>query len=134
MNNGSWSPEDKQFIKDNAGKMTLSELAEKVNRSELAVQLYMHRHRIVIGQTVKRNLLQEILKLKFVQAEYFTPTRAFYRAVGINQMRYWDLYYGRKQITQNEYIAIATHFNVSLEEAFNARQLNLFENIKNEQD
>lgn len=133
MNNGSWKPEERQFVTDNAGKMTLAELSRHVNRSELAVQLFLHRQRIVVGQTVKRNLIQEILKLKFGHPEYFTPTKAFYKLVGINQVRWWNLYYGRKQVTQDEYLAIATHFNVSLQEAFNARQLNIFED-KNEQD
>lgn len=133
MNNGSWKPEEKQFVIDNAGKMTLSELSIKVHRSELAVQLFLHRNRIVIGQTVKRNLVQEILKIKFGHPEYFNPTKAFFKAVGINQIRWWNLYYGRKPITQNEYLAVATHFNISLQEAFNARQLNIFEE-NNEQD
>lgn len=133
MNNGSWKLEEKQFVIQNAGKMTLAELAKHVNRSELAVQLFLHRARVVVGQTVKRNLIQEILKIKFGHPEYFSPTKAFYKAVGINQIRWWDLYYGRKPVTQNEYLAIATHFNVSLQEAFDARQLNIFEE-NNEQD
>ena len=56
MNNGRWTPEEEKYIRDNAGKLTLSEMAAFVGRSELAVQLFMHRRKIVIRQVVKRNL------------------------------------------------------------------------------
>ena len=65
MNNGRWTPEEEKYIRDNAGKLTLSEMAAFVGRSELAVQLFMHRRKIVIRQVVKRNLVQEILSMKF---------------------------------------------------------------------
>ena len=90
MNNGRWTPEEEKYIRDNAGKLTLSEMAAFVGRSELAVQLFMHRRKIVIRQVVKRNLVQEILSLKFKHPENFMPNRPFYKEVGINQMRFWD--------------------------------------------
>lgn len=132
MNNGRWKPEEETFIRENAGKMTLQQLAEKVNRSSLAVQLFMHRKHIVVGQTVKRNIVQEMLKIKFRHPENFMPTRAFYREVGINQMRWWDIFYGRKNITQTEYIALSNYFGITLEEAFAARQLCIFEEENND--
>ena len=91
------------------------------------LQLYMHRKHIVVGQTVKRNLVQEILRLKFRHPENFMPNRAFYQEVGINQMRWWDIFYGRKNINQEEYIALSKYFGITLEEAFAARQLCIFE-------
>lgn len=129
MNNGRWTLEEEQYVRDNAGKKTLAELAEYVGRSELAVQLFLHRKKIVIGQTVKRNLVQEMLRLKFRHPENFSPNRNFYREVNINQMRWWDIYYGRKQVAQNEYIALSEYFGLTLQEAFEARQLNIFEEI-----
>ena len=128
MNNGRWTPEEEKYIRDNAGKLTLSEMAVSVGRSELAVQLFMHRRKIVIRQVVKRNLVQEILSLKFKHPENFMHNRPFYIEVGINQMRFWDLYYGRKPITNEEYLSLCDYFGITLQEAFEARQLNIFNN------
>lgn len=127
MNNGRWKPHEETFVRDNAGKMTLQQLADTVGRSALAVQLFMHRKHIVVGQTVKRNLVQEILRIKFKHPENFLPTRSFYQAVGINQMRWWDIFYGRKNISQQEYITLCEYFGVTMQEAFEARQLCIFE-------
>lgn len=104
----------------------MEEMAEYVGRSPLAVKLFLHRKKIVAGQTVKRNLVQEMLRLKFRHPENFSPTREFYREVNINQMRFWDIYYGRKQITQQEYVALSKYFGLTLQEAFEARQLSMF--------
>ena len=128
MNNGRWTPEEEKYIRDNAGKLTLSEMAAFVGRSELAVQLFMHRRKIVIRQVVKRNLVQEILSLKFKHPENFMPNRPFYKEVGINQMRFWDLYYGRKSITNEEYLSLCDYFGITLQEDFEAHQLNIFNN------
>ena len=128
MNNGRWTPEEEKYIRDNAGKLTLSEMAAFVGRSELAVQLFMHRRKIVIRQVVKRNLVQEILSLRFKHPENFMPNRPFYKEVGINQMRFWDLYYGRKSITNEEYLSLCDYFGITLQEAFEARLLNIFNN------
>lgn len=132
MNNGRWKPEEEAFIRENAGKKTLQQLAEKVHRSPLAVQLFMHRKHIVVGQTVKRNLVQEMLRIKFKHPENFLPTRSFYQTVNINQMRWWDIFYGRKNISQQEYIALCEYFGVTMQEAFEARQLCIFEEENND--
>ena len=50
------------------------------------------------------------------------------KEVGINQMRFWDLYYGRKPITNEEYLSLCDYFGITLQEAFEARQLNIFNN------
>lgn len=60
------------------------------------------------------------------------PNRAFYKEVGINQMRWWDLYHGKKQINQREYIALSEYLGITLQEAFDARQLDLFNTEENE--
>lgn len=69
----------------------------------------------------------EMLKLKFKHPEDFTPTRAFYKETGIGQRRWWDLYYGRKPITGKEYTAVAEYLGVTIQEAIESRQLELFE-------
>lgn len=120
-----WSETDKEFVLSNVGKLTFKEIGEQLGRSELAVQLYVHRNKIIFKKTVKRNLILEIIKLKFSKPEYFNVTKDFLTAVGINQMRFWKLYRGEENPTQEEYLRIATHLEVSLEEAFSTRQLNL---------
>lgn len=132
MNNGRWQPHEDGFVRDNVNKMTLEQMAEHLGKSVLAVKLYMHRNHIIIGQTVKRNIVQEMLRIKFRHPENFMPTRAFYREVGINQMRWWDLFHGRKNITQTEYVALSKYFGLTLEEAFEARQLSMFEEENND--
>lgn len=127
MNKGRWTPAQKDYVLDSIGKIPLQEICEKLNKSELAVNLFLHRNKIYRGAVVKKNIVLEILRIKFVHPEYFAPTKAFYAEVKINQIRWWNLYFGRKQITQEEYLSLAKHFNVSLEEAFEARQLTLFE-------
>lgn len=127
MNNGSWKQNEIDFLTENIGKLTLAELAAALGKTELAVKLYMHRHRMNIGPVVKRNLLQELLRMKFGNPKFFQPTREFYAEIGITQRRFWDLFHGRKQITDAEYLQFAKYFNVSLEEDFEARQLNLFQ-------
>ena len=67
MNNGKWKQEEECFVRENAGKKTLEEMAKHIGKSPLAVQLFMHRKKIVVGQTVKRNLVQEMLRIKFRQ-------------------------------------------------------------------
>ena len=129
MNNGAWTEDQEIFVHENFQKMTIEDMADHICKSSLAVQLYMHRHRLAISP-VNRNLIQEILKIKFVYPEYFTPNKAFYKAVNISQVRWWDIYYGRKQCTNEEYIAVATHLNVSLQEAFESRQLSIFDTLK----
>lgn len=125
MKKQRWTQGDKEFVSENVGKLTFKEIGDAVGRSELAVQLYVHRNHIVFKQTVKRNLILEIIKLKFSKPEYFNVTKDFLKAVAINQMRFWKLYRGEENPTQEEYLRIATHLEVSLEEAFKTRQLNL---------
>ena len=75
------------------------------------------------------NLLIEMLKIKFRHPEDFSPSKSFYRETGIGQRRYWDLYFGRKPITGREYAAVAGYLGVTMQEAFESRQLELFEEI-----
>ena len=83
MNQGSWTNAEKRFVRDNAGKLTVEEMACRIGRTSSAVKMFLIRNRISVGTQIKRNILQEILKIKFVHPEYFKPTRAFYKAVGM---------------------------------------------------
>lgn len=106
--------------------MTLKEIAAGLEKTELAVKLYIHRNHIVYRPSVKRNLVLELFRIKLVHPEYFNVTTDFLRAVKINQVRFWKLYRGEVSPTDQEYLRLATTLEVSFEEAFNARQLSLF--------
>lgn len=128
--NKRWTEEDATFVKNNLGKLSFEQMGRALNRSAMSVRLFVLRNRLTVGLQVKRNILVEMLKIKFRHPEDFTPTRAFYKETGINQRRWWDLYYGRKPITGKEYAAVADYLGVTIQEAFDSRQLNLFEENK----
>lgn len=129
-NNKRWTAEDAAYVRHNLGKVSLEDMASYLERSSMSVRLYILRNRLTVGRTVKRNLLLEILKMKFRHPEDFCPTRMFYKETGIGQRRYWDLYFGRKSIMGKEYAAIAAYFGVTIREAFESRQLELFDNTE----
>lgn len=128
--NKRWTEEDATFVKNNLGKLSFEQMGRALNRSAMSVRLFVLRNRLTVGLQVKRNILMEMLKIKFRHPEDFTPTRAFYAETGINQRRWWDLYYGRKPITGKEYAAVADYLGVTVQEAFDSRQLDLFEENK----
>ena len=129
MNNTRWTIEEKEFVKKNIGKLSFDAIGSQIGRSELAVKLYVHRSRIPVRKAVRNNLVLELLRAKFGNPEYFTPTREFYLAVGITQMRFWALYRGEVQVSEHEYKAIRKHLKIDSQAAFDARQLDLFENM-----
>lgn len=125
-NKKHWTPEEKEFLLSNVGKLSMKDLCFRLNKSEMAITLFLHRKRRSPRTIVKDNILIRLLTTKFVDPEYFEPTRAFYNAVKIGQKRWWSLYKGEEQITDEEYIRVATHLQVSLEDAVRTRQLKLF--------
>lgn len=129
--NKKWTSEDVEYVKENLGYVSLEVMARYLGRSSMSVRLYILRNRLIPGQarTVKRNLLIEMLKIKFRHPEDFSPSKSFYRETGIGQRRYWDLYFGRKPITGREYAAVAGYLGVTMQEAFESRRLELFEEI-----
>lgn len=125
--NKRWTEPEESFVKKNLGKLTFDQMGRVLNRSSMSVRLFCLRNRLTVGLQVKRNILMEMLKIKFRHPEDFTPTRAFYTETGINQRRFWDLYYGRKNISSKEYATVAEYLGVTLAEALESRQLDLFE-------
>ena len=86
-----WTREEEMFVRTNVDTMKVSDMAEQLGKSELAVQLFIHRRQIAVGTKVKRNLVTEMLRLKFIHPENFRPTRLFYHTVGITPMRWYDI-------------------------------------------
>ena len=125
--NKRWTEEDATFVKNNLGKLSFEQMGRALNRSAMSVRLFALRNRLTVGLQVKRNILMEMLKIKFRHPEDFTPTRVFYTETGINQRRFWDLYYGRKAISSKEYAAVADYLGITMQEELGSRQLELFE-------
>ena len=125
--NKRWTAQEAEYIQQSLGKVSFEDMAASLGRSPMSVRLFVLRRRMTPGPLVKRNLLMKMLKLKFRHPEEFTPTRAFYKETGIGQRRWWDLYYGRKPITGKEYTAVAEYLGLTIQEAIESRQLELFE-------
>lgn len=125
--NKRWTAQEAEYVQQNLGKVSFEDMAASLGRSPMSVRLFVLRRRMTLGPLVKRNLLMDMLKLKFRHHEEFTPTRAFYKETGIGQRRWWDLYYGRKSITREEYTAVAEYLGITIQEALESRQLELFE-------
>jgi len=123
----SWTEEQRQFVIDNAGKLSFEEMGVRLGKSKNAVHLFIHRNRIPYKPSVKLNIVKELLDIAFVKAEYFKPTKDFFNEVEMTQMRFWSLYRGEVHPTEDEYERLKTHFNVSSERVFNNRQLKLFD-------
>ena len=128
MNNTPWTPDEEKFVRENVGKLDFADIGRQIGRSPLAVKLFIHRRRIAFRPSVRNNLVIKLLRIKFGNPEYFRPTKEFYSAIGITQMRFWALYRGEVQVSEKEYKALCSHFCINAEAAFEARQISLFEN------
>lgn len=120
----SWR-EYEDFIRDNIDQMPLPEMAEKLNVPEYDLYQYVHRERIFPISTKPKNLAYELVKIKFVHPEYFKPTRRFYQAVKMTQRQWWAAFRGETRLTEEQYKRLSIHLGITLEEAFEARQLEL---------
>lgn len=127
-----WSPEEKEFVFSNLGEKTISEMAEHLGKTEMAVNLFLLRKRTSPKTVVKNNIVLLLLQTAFVNPEYFTPNRTFFESVKIGQKRWWSLYKGVKKATDEEVVRIANHLCVDMSDFFEIRQLNLFD--ENEQN
>ncbi len=126
-NRKKWTAKEEQFLNDHTETMSPEEMAKELHKTVTAVKLYMHRKRIFPAGKVVRNLVLELLTVKFTHPEYFTPTRSFYDAVKMSQKRWWETYYGRSPLTSEEYERLSRHFGVELTGVTVSGQLSLFE-------
>lgn len=126
----SWSKEEDKFVRENAGMMSFENIGLALGRSSLAVQLYMHRKGIPIRPVLKRPIVKLMIQTKFGDVNYFSPTREFYKRVGIGMKRFQSLAKGYCQPTQEEIIKISRALNMNHSEMLklqDATQLDLFE-------
>lgn len=114
-----------------ADGMKVEEIAEELETTVYDLKQFLHRNRLFAINKDGRNLAYEIIKLKFRHPEYFKPTRSFFRAVKITQRRWWSLYRGEARMTEEEFKRVTLHIGLTLEEAFECRQLNWVEELEN---
>lgn len=122
-----WTDDDIDFVRYHLGSLSLEDMAYALGRSVMSVRLFILRQRWSVGPSAKRNIVQAMLKLRFRNIEDFQPSRKFYNETGIGQRRWWELYHGTKVVSKEEYMKLAEYFGVTLQEAFESRQLDLFE-------
>lgn len=126
----SWTEEEDEFVRKNAGMMSFENIGFAIGRSALAVQLYMHRKGIATRPVLKRPIVRLMIQTKFGDENLFTPNRAFYQRVGIGMKRFQNLSKGYCQPTQEEIIKISRALNMQPDEMLklqDATQLNLFD-------
>jgi hypothetical protein len=119
-----WTDEEDRKLRQMLHSHSPKEIAASLGRTEMAVKLYIHRERIAVNSKVKKNLLLELLYLRFINPELFMPNRKFYNDVKINQNRWWHLYRGDVRLTEDEYIRLVEYFGIRNEVVFEKRQLN----------
>lgn len=90
-----WTSKEKEFLLENWEKMTPAQIAKYLRKTENAVICYAHRKRLSHTPKVKKNLLKEVLCMRFIRPELFNPDRRFLREVGMSQIRFWK-YIGAK--------------------------------------
>lgn len=132
MPKDTWSSADITFLQEKWELLTPKQIADHLGKTENAVNLYIHRKRLTHQDTAKKNILREMLSMRFIRPELFHPDRQFLNDVSMTQVRFWRVYRGESSLSPKEYIKIASVLDISLEKAFEARQLKLFDDNKEE--
>ncbi len=110
---------------------TPEEIALQLHVDTFNLKQFIHRERIVSPQNAKKILAFELVKLYTRgHPEYFKPQRDFFKTTRIKQKRWWALYRGEKSMTQEEYLRVTEHLSISLQEAFDARQLSFIPELE----
>ena len=125
-----WTAAEVQLLTDNLGKKTYKEIGALLGKTELAIHLYVHRKKLQVRPVVKRNLVIELFRIRLINPDHFTVTSAFLRASRITSIRFWKLYRGETVPTNDEYMRLAETLGVTLTEAFEARQLSIFDELE----
>lgn len=122
-----WTEEEKRFLANAIrNKTSLIDLSNELQRTPAAIVQCLYKLRLPRHTQFFRHNIAKLVLLKCIpDPDCFKPNRAFYNAVGMSQKRWWSVYSGEAQITPVEYRALCKYFNVSLQDAFDARQLEI---------
>ncbi len=100
------------------------EMARHLRKTEKAVEQYIHRNRIIVNEKVNRNVVKRDSHDQVQDPGYFNPTRAFMIPWGYHK-RWWALYKGQQQINEDEYTRLVSHFDITMKEVLEIKQLTL---------
>lgn len=127
-----WTAQEVKFLQENINTLPLPDIAKALSKTENSVNIKAHRLRLerqrggLLKENVARNYVQEMLTQRIGNPAYFRYTAEFRDSTGIGQKRFWALYRGEKNPTIDEYRAMAREFKVTLEDALDMQQLQLF--------
>lgn len=117
--------------KINAG-IEPKDIAKELGVMEYDLRQFIHRTRIFPRKAKKAMAFELVNIYTRGHPEYFRPNRDFFKDVRIRQKHWWSLYRGEKVMTQEEYMRVTKHLNITLHEAFEARQLNWVDELDNQ--
>ena len=117
-----WTKDEKSYLCESWGNVPIDEICSTLKRSEQAVYCQVVRMRLPFNKTTENNLLMVALEMRFVRPDWFMPDRNFFRVTGINQKRWWRLYRGEEQITEEELVRLFEVLGINHSEFFEARQ------------
>ena len=126
-----WTESEEDFLRKNINLLPFTDVCAHLDRTENAVNIHCHRLRIdrqkggLLKEMVARNLVIEMLTQRIGSPESFRYTPEFRERTEIKQKRFWQLYRGEKNITEPEYRALAQEWKITLEDAFEMRQLKM---------
>jgi hypothetical protein len=126
-----WSKDEINYLYDNISVVDIKEMAKHLDRTENCINIKIHRLRLSVKkgglnrENVSRNIVIEMLRQRIGNPNSFCYTPEFRENTGIGQKRFWQLYRGEKNLEQHEYVALCREWNMSLEDAFQLRQLKM---------
>jgi hypothetical protein len=124
-----WTEEEDRQVREMLHRYSPGEIAQALGRSEIAVRQYIHRERLPIRGRLKKNLVIEMLRMRFIHPEFFMPNRKFYKDLKINQNRWWRLYRGEEKPTDEECRRLVEYLELPADEFFKKRQLEIDFNL-----
>lgn len=112
----SWEKKKEELKAKILDGLSLEEIADHFNTTSNSVQLAIHRYRLFNPEKLRASLAYRVIKQVFRRPEYFCPNRGFYKAIGVTQKRWWNLFRGEEKITQEEFNRLGIHLKLTLEE------------------
>ena len=125
----TWTKEEKKILLEEAGKIPLELICEKLKRSRTSVYLFCYRNSIPIKDHLEKNVIREMFRIRFGSENFFKPNREFYKNADISQKRFQKIFLGYTHPSLDEVSRIAKTINLATNEALKLlsyMQLNLF--------
>ena len=125
----TWTKEEKEILRQEAGKIPLETICEKLKRSRTSVYLFCYRNAIPLKNHLERNVIREMFRIRFGSEKFFKPNREFYHEAKISQKRFHQIFFGYSHPSLEEVGRIVKTINLDTGEAIQLlgyMQLDLF--------